>query len=399
MNKRFLTSLIFCGFAISAQGMNPSLGGKLEVGHQFSLRTEDGTITRNRPYTLLSGKADYSLGGGEATLSANAGARAFVDENSDSELSVRALNLGYTTNKMAFTAGFQEVAWGETFGIYISDLVNPRDLRDPFFNDLSWIRIPTLTANAQFYLDKFSLQLIMTPVPRTNRYPSSLGGFRIQQPNDFEYSRFGTDSEYGAKLGYLFDFGMDLNVFYFHHWSRTPVFSYGVPLAAGSAGFFSPISKRIETLGLMFSKAFDKWVIRGDHVTHLNTPFQSELSKPYKTVNYFRTVLGTDVTLENDVVLGAQYHWDATPDTSEHWAALRGSMKLFRGRLEPEIFIFKGINNSDAWIQPKLSWNASANITVSAEYTWLPDFGGADGGYFTLFKKQSRIFTWVKAVF
>ncbi len=368
-----------------------------ELGHQLVYGAKENKLSKNLGYTVLSLKTDFPTESATDLINTRISLRGALDTQGPDEISIRAFNLNYGNNWLTVTAGFQEIAWGETFGVYISDLVNSKDLRDPFLNDLSWIRIPTASLLAQINLDNWTLQAIVTPFPKNNQFPDEINHLKIVEPPALRRDNVFEQAEWGAKLGRLFSTGLDVNFFALYHWNRNPVFA---PQLVGTTIGLMPIVQQTKSTGLSFTQAWDKVVLRGDFVYHLQTPLQPDFTQRHRIGNFFQAILGSDLTLEENLILGAQYHGDYDDASNRHWLGLRVSKPLLRQKLTPELFVFQGINNSDTWIQPKIRWNTSANLSLDFEYSWIPNFRRtAQPGYFGTFENYHRVFSWLKYKF
>lgn len=381
-----------------------------EIGYQAAYGVEENGITRNRPYFLFT--TSYSPESEGSTLTSyDASFRGWDDfAESEKNLEIRALYIDKTSDRWSLKTGFQEISWGETFGLYILDLVNPRDLTDPFFNDLSWIRLPVFTVNAQYFQDPWNCQLIFTPIPRNNWlpkqgspwdvFPDIFDNSSVLGPHKFAVSRCGQDAEYGGKLEYLFESGIDLTAYYFRHWNRYPVYKAGIDVGIdGAHSFLKPVLRRIQTIGASFSKAYEEIVLRGDSTLSFRTPWQEPVFGLFKKTNLWRTILGLDYTNDNGMTVGFQYHFDLWNQGHLHSISIRYLQDYVEGKYQFAFFIYKGINNGDIWVQPAFIWNIndSASATLQADI-----LGGHEGngtpkdGFIGPYRHKSRFFLWVK---
>ncbi len=375
--------------AMTCAIMYGSIETRYEAGHQFAVRFSDSEITRNRPYFLFGGK--FRFDGEKSETAIHASGRSFLDKR-ENELALGALNVSWNKGHFNFVLGVQEVAWGETFGVQVTDLINPRDLRDAFFNEPSWIRQGVLALNAGYIWDKLSIQTIVTPVPRNNRYPYEIATVPVVEAPDFEVKNFGQDTEAGARLGYLFDMGLDTNLFYLTHFNRNPTF---VSSTSNGRAVLEPLRERVHSVGAIISYALKEWVFRVESVVHLKSPYQSSALSALSRVRFWRSIFGTDWTPDNSLDIGLQYHLDDAVGDQRHWVAARVEKKFFDELLSPSVFVFYGLNNSDFWIEPRLSWHIATDwsLTVLAD---IVINRSAMVGYFDLFQNEDRVFTWLK---
>lgn len=369
-----------------------------ERGDQTACGFTENGLTRSRPYVFAKTTSEHF----------EASARLWYDFiHSHKDLEIRSLFYKKSAEQWSLKVGFQEIAWGETFGLYIADLVNPRDYTDPFFNDLGWIRLATFTLNAQYFKDAFSAQLVVTPIPRNNWLPTThspfnvlseeVEGAKVRGPSKFKIDRCGRDVEYGLRVGYLFESGVDITAFYFRHWNRNPAYRLRLD---SHARVFKPVLRRIQTVGASFSRAWEKIVWRGDAVWHLREPWTVHRLGVIKRRGVFRTILGADYTSDEGRTLGFQFHVDAWREAilcavSFKYVQDFGGKKQYHA----EFFAYHGLNDWDLWLQPQLGWDFADSWNLSLRCDIL---GGKIGnglpqdGFIGPYREKSRIFAWLR---
>lgn len=360
---------------------------------------EDG-ITRNRPYIFA--KQDYSWECNEAIQSVEGSLRGWFDfANDDKDLEVRSLYFSHAADAWTLKIGVQEIAWGETFGLYILDLVNPRDFTDPLLNELNWIRIPTFTFNLKAYLDPWNAQVLFTPIPRNPQVPDEDEPFDVLTPlfpgaplkgfSTYQVNRWGQDAEYGFRLGYLFDSGFDLTLYYLRHWNRNPTYSL-------KEFSLKPAQKRIQSIGASFSKAYETIVLRGDTVLHIRQPWSPKSYGFIENKEVWQTIIGLDYTTDSDTTFGAQYHVDTWFTDTLHWFSLQYIRPFCDNTFHFELFLFKGLNSQDVWIQPQLIYTSETGWKVSLRADIL---GGMrtptspKDGLIAPFRDKDRLLLWI----
>lgn len=358
----------------------------LEAGYQGAYRFSDGETNVRRYYVDGAFRDLYE--GETSRLSVNVDLRGWL--GIENEFQPRALNINWSKDILSVTAGVQQIAWGETFGVYIADLVNPRDLRDPLFNELDWIRLPTASLNVQLFPGAWSLQGIFTPFARSTLLPDRRAGFRIIDSGlgaDLEFT-----PEWGLRAGRLFDSGFDLSAFFLSHYARTPALE---PILAPDGPALLPFEPRVRTLGAGFSYAAATWVFRGDTVLHFGQPVQNENLAPAVERTVSRTVLGTDAIFMDGAELGFQYHLDLWSGEQRHWVSTRAAKSLLGERLVPEAFVFAGVGNSDLWFQPRLTWYPLEGLSVALRADIVGDSSATrESGYLRLFSGEDRVLLW-----
>jgi hypothetical protein len=420
ISGQLLTSTFLFLFLFSYQAFSDQWIGSREVGYQSAYRYSDQNIIRSRPYFLLGQK--YSTGFGEkdvASLEVNVAARGWIDSaeyrnpqdaiavngrtpgETTSEVTLRKASVALSAYSIRAEVGLQEIHWGETFGFGILDIVNPHDFRDPFFLDTSWTTVPVWLANLQYFLGGLTVQGIYNPFPQNNIYPAPFTvyspsilapGIQTAGPVTTGQQSLSSNAEFGGKLSYLFGNGLDLGVIGYQHGNRNLI--YGIV----SPNTVAPINATTQTYGVSLSQTLASWVIRGDSAIHTNQPNASSLLSSIATsenVTESQTILGTDYS-DGLWLFGIQAQNDsyfASNGTRKlFWGSSKIQRSLFKKKLTLESFIFVGIQNSDQWYQPKITWNANSQVSLSLLSDFI--FGGTQpsDGYFANISGQNRLF-------
>ena len=89
--------------------------------------------------------------------------------------------LQYKNGSLRVRAGYQQIVWGEAFGLYYADIVNPKDYRNAGLGDLSRNRLDSPLINLQWINSDSSWQLLYIPKPMLSLLPSSGSDFNIFQ--------------------------------------------------------------------------------------------------------------------------------------------------------------------------------------------------------------------------
>ena len=111
----------------------------------------------------------------------------FGAQSRTSGLEIRDSYLEHESESARLRLGFQTLSWGETFGFFIADLPNPRDLRDPLLLEIAHIKKPVFMMQGQwFFTGGGGVQAFFTPIARQTDFP-------VQLPRR-DFRRLGPDS-------------------------------------------------------------------------------------------------------------------------------------------------------------------------------------------------------------
>ena len=270
--------------------------------------------------------------------------------------------------------GFQSLAWGETYGLFIADLPNPRDWSDPRLLDIAYVKKPVFMAQLQWFGEVLggtsSAQVFFTPITRSQQLSQTWSQEAIADPG----------AEGGLRLSRLFELGLDASFFLISHLDRTPV----------------PVPERTLSTGLTGTQSIgDQWILRTDQV-------------------WRRSPLGQDAWEWQGV--GA-LHWAPTASLSVAGQLQRdpgswGASGIFRyqGFVEGwdfDGFAFFGLERSSYWVQPKLTYSHPRGLSVSIRYDWVesyvsqpsPGVLGERADFLASLPQDDRILVWISQRF
>jgi Protein of unknown function (DUF1302) len=91
------------------------------------------------------------------------------DARSEFDASIVEAYFNFSLSPVEFRAGMLRVPWGKSDYTSPNDVVNPRDLRNPFREDLEVLRIPVLAAEISLSLPPFALSVVWQPFFRPDR--------------------------------------------------------------------------------------------------------------------------------------------------------------------------------------------------------------------------------------
>jgi hypothetical protein len=234
------------------------------------------------------------------------------------EISLRNLYLQYQGGAFQVRLGNQQVVWGEAFGFYFADIVNPKDLRRYGMGDLEDQRLPTPMLNVKWIVGKYAVQGIYIPVAFFNKIPHLGSDFA------FPYDRFlaganinvndtnrapvaGNSGEYGFRATALVS-GIDTSVFFLSYLDRMPVYEAQLLSLSPLAVNLNAMHPRLYSMGATATADLGTFVVRAeafftkDRQFNTYTNFHLNTEKSDEIVG----VLGVDYTQLEKWQLGLQ---------------------------------------------------------------------------------------------
>ena len=191
-------------------------------------------------------------------------------------IDLRELYLTYFYRSHTIKLGKQQVAWGETDGIRILDIINPLDFREFLLKDAEDIRIPIWMLNYAVDVGFAQFQVLVVPdnttsFPSTSDYmttsPISSPAFvsrgesgRVTSMNVSDPASGVDDWDRAVNVSFSTGFG-DFSVVYINQLHDIPVVDAKY---VGNQIYTDQFFYRRNVGGISYSNAFSSWVLRSE---------------------------------------------------------------------------------------------------------------------------------------
>lgn len=403
---------------------------RIDTRFRYGVRTQEpfGIATLQQQHDFLS---TYEL---TDSLSAQLGTRMRFDgaylvnrsryqaleQNDPPDFELRELNLEYRNGPVLLRIGNQLIVWGEAFGSFFADVVNPKELRESGLGELIDLRRPSEIINFQFISDRWSLQTIYQPFYRVNRIPRPESDFFPKAARE-ELNRTGLDIDFrnqndpedqNGDLGFRFQAQLgtvDFSVFYFDHIDRQPVVRS--QLISPDRLNLRTQSFRTAASGLTFTAAGDRLVVRGEMVYFQNRAFAlAEGGLPFDPTPVNRAhqlvaVIGADYSFDKSLS-GWQVGLQLIHDQLDR------ELNVLRSQREVSMALLLQKTGSESWnsrVFSAYSMSDGSFLTQAGVFAPFNDqlemgvdlwhFIGTDASQFGSFQSASRFFFVIKGVF
>lgn len=285
------------------------------------------------------------------------------------EMGFRELYLDIYFDSLDLRIGKQQIIWGKADGVFITDIVSPKDLRQFLLPDFDEIRIGVIALKADLYFGDNTLEAVVVPLFTPTRTPET-GSIWLVTP-DFpvtptihstvEVDMKAANSEIFAKYSYLGS-QFDLELMAGYMWDDEPALHITNPGPLE----ITPEYHRLILIGGSFSTTMAGVVLRGEGGYYNGKYFRTSdiaaggvIEKDY--VNYLG---GIDFSLMG-INLSAQFIQQAIPeydeeivdDQFENMVTFMISDTFFRDTLRLELFSYLGLNNMDSLIRPRIIYD------------------------------------------
>jgi len=231
----------------------------------------------------------------ETAYAANPRYDSDVAKAQSQELVARDIYLQYKDRRWLVRAGNQQVIWGEAFGFYFADIVNPKDRRDFGLGDLSRQRLPVPMLQVKHIFDKSSIQAIYIPKPFFNKEPyrgSDFGNIYPELPisDDRSMPLAWHHGEAGVRMTREV-MGVDFSTFFLYYHDRAPNYRL---TGNGLEGFH----ERLHSFGATATAEMAPFVFRMEGLHTIGRLFDTVVDNQFLSLPSRETtgVLGVDLT-------------------------------------------------------------------------------------------------------
>ncbi len=372
-----LASALPLGPAIAA---DPTLSGYVRSYGAVSLE-------RPHPYNILQNtlQTEISVTGESAALKASPFVYQYLD--GQDEFGLRQVYVDVFFDAFDLRLGKQQIIWGKADGVFITDIVSPKDLSEFLLRDFEEIRQGVTALKANYYLGENTLELVLIPGFTPTRQPAPGSIWRpamdLGVPTTFDRSREEVPLELGNGEvflrfstitsvvdfeligGYMWDDDSSL------HLERT----VDPATRQLSSVVLTPIHHRVGLAGGSLSTTVGGIVIRGEGAWYRGRRFATtaptdadglvEKDELQYLLGVDRTVLGIRLSGQviQELILD---HDDALADEAlDTTFTLLASVDLLRETLQLNLFAYVGLNAGDALVRPKVSYTVTDGLVAS----------------------------------
>ncbi|MDX9904028.1 MAG: DUF1302 family protein [Bacteroidales bacterium] len=320
--------------------------------------------------------------------------------DNDLELGLREAYLDLNFSNFNLRAGKQQIIWGKAEGVFITDIVSPKDLSEFLLRDFDEIRMGVTSLKAGYYFGNNTLEAVWAPVFTPTRMPeegsiwSPTLPFPITPTFDYSSSEVKKSLENSelfirfSSMGSKADFELVGGYF----WNDDPAMHITRimdPETMQLAGLtVMPEHHRLTMAGMSISMPLGPLVIRGEGGYYSGKFFQTEAPTAQDATiekDYLHYMAGLDYTLAG-IRLSTQFIQEYIPqyeagirnEEFETTMTFLAKKDFLRERLWLEIFAYVGINNKDALIRPKISYSFADGLDIQAGANI---FTGTDGRF------------------
>ncbi len=372
-------------------------------------RSKVGALVEDGSYFIAENTLDLRLSYSAGDAACYANTVLYEREGEPALPELREAYIDLSGGAFDLRMGKQQIIWGKGDGVFITDIVSPKDLSRFLVPDFEELRLAVTGARLDLYAGAHSLELVWLPwfTPTISPAAGSLWAPALPFPitptvQAAELPEMELESgEYFARYSYMGS-SFDLSLMGGWFWNDTPAFAVvskaftpGVGLTALTV---EPEYYRTLAAGYAVSGTLGPLVLRSEGAWYGGRRFQGNplaFAVGYAERDTVQYLVGTDFSVAG-YNFGLQFiqdiivdHDDDLTDEATKNTATFVVAKTFLGEtLTAEIFSYLGLDDGDALVKPKITWDASDALELFAgAYIFLGDEGdfgqydARDGAY------------------
>jgi len=337
----------------------------------------------------------------------------------DYKMDLREIYIDLFLDSMDIRIGKQQIIWGKADGVFITDIVSPKDLTEFLLPGFDEIRIGVTSLKLDYYMGDNTFELVWIPSFSPTVTPSEDSIWAIKRPippnakldmSKKEITPSLKNSEIFFKYSVLSSF-IDLEVMGGYTWDDDPTLHMTQKVVGNQPIItVTPEHHRLGVIGGSFSKDIaGLFVLRSEAAFYYQKYFL--LTTPDKITHentdqrdYIHYLVGIDATPFWNITMSVQFiqrailnYDDNIKDNQFDNTMTFLLRKLFMNDLLTlELFAYYGITNDDALIKPKVAYKFTDELELSAgAYIFVGDKDGLFGQY----KKNSMVYMKAKLNF
>ncbi|MBC8216321.1 MAG: hypothetical protein H8E64_07415 [Candidatus Marinimicrobia bacterium] len=382
---RKITKLIMAGSLVVASVMAQPL--------DFSgyARTYLGVLTNDSlDYAINQNTFNLNIEKKMGNVGFLANATMYQYPNSDLNFDLSELYMDIFFDNMDLRLGRQMIIWGKADGVFITDIISPKDLGEFLLRDFDEIRTGVTSLKADYYLGNNTLEFVWIPtftstlmpdessiwsrtpsfdLPVTIDYSQKEVRGKLENSEAFlKFSGMSSLIDYELMAGTMWDDDPTMHI--------SPVMEEGNPQPLGLT--LTPKHHRLNLFGGSFSTEIKGFVVRGEGAYYTGKQFSAlnpmnNMAIDLLEKDYLHYLLGTDFNigetrLSTQFIQRAILDYDDTivQDEMDNMMTFLVNRTFLRETLTLQLFSYVGLNFEDALIRPTIAYDIADGFEILA---------------------------------
>jgi len=292
--------------------------------------------------------------------------------------------------------GKQQIIWGKGDGVFITDIVSPKDLSRFLIPDFEELRLAVTGAKLDLYAEPHSLELVWLPWFTPTISPAATSLWAPSMPFPITPTFLPADlpamniesGEYFAKYTFMGS-AIDASLMGGWMWNDTPSFAV-VSKTPGPSGLTALTVQgeyyRTPAAGGALSLIAGPFVLRSEGAWYGGRRYQGNpmvYADGFTEKDAVQYLLGTDFSVAGinfgfqfiqDIIL--EHEDDLVEEAVQSTATMVVAKTFFRETVTAEVFSYLGIDEPDALVKPKITWKAADALELfTGGYFFFGDEG------------------------
>ncbi len=315
----------------------------------------------------------------------------YHDESDSITFRLREAYLDLYFENFDLRIGKQQIVWGKADGVFITDIVSPKNLFQFLLPEFDEIRIGVVGAKLDYYIGDNTFEVVWLPVFTPTEYASNNSVWSItpafSMTPTFDYSKQNIsssleNSEIFVKYSALTEY-VDFEIMGGYMWDDDPTMvNKLIPTGGGPIAMnliITPEHKRLSLAGGSFSTTLGPLVLRGEGAYYFGKYFNTtnlKVNNGLAEKDYIHYMIGTDFSLL-DINFSMQFiqkiilDYDTTIKPTPLFNDEYNNMMTFLARysmlnetLDLELFSYYDFEFDDALIRPRVLYDYSDSINL-----------------------------------
>jgi len=355
-------------------------------------RTYLGVMTNdNYDYSINQNTLDLKLKRSDDNVSFFANPFIYQYPNQDVQLGLREAYMDVYFDNMDLRIGKQQIIWGKADGMFITDIVSPKDLGEFLLRDFDEIRTGITSLKANYYLGDNTVEMVWIPTFTPTIMPDETSIWsRIPEfplPITIDESQKEVPGRLENSEGFIKFSGMsslvDYEIMAGIMWADdptlhiSPIVEQGNPQPLGL--MLTPKHHQLTLAGGSFSSELGGFIFRGEGAYYMGKQFsalnpdQMNLPTSLAEKDYVHYLLGADFSIgttrfSTQFIQRAIMDYDdmIVQEELDNTMTFLANRTFLQETLTLQLFGYVGLNNEDALIRPSLTYDVADGFEILA---------------------------------
>ena len=348
------------------------------------VRNYTGTLT-DGDFSILQNTFDLEIENTGMNMGFRVNPYVYHYENNELEWGVREAFIDLYFKRMDIRLGKQQIIWGKADGVFITDVVSPKNLREFLLPEFDEIRMGVTSLKADYYIGNNTFELVWAPEFVPTQYPHRQSiWFPDMFPDQARIDRSEKDVRASLENSELFfkysrlSGTVDLELMGGYMWDDDPAmhsYRYMDPRSMTLDSLvIRPRHHRITMAGGSFSTDIGGVILRGEGAFYdgkyfpVNNPTDED---GLVTQDYAHYMIGADFDLwgirfSTQFIQESIFNYQDALRQDEFSNTMTFLVRddLFRDKLILELFTYYGFKHDDALIRPKATYEVERGINL-----------------------------------